>query len=158
MKTAIITFITLACTVLGVYGQGAARVAQGLDIRLSPDAAAAINAADHNPARQAVTVYGVRLFSDNSQSARENAYAAAAGFTETHPEYYVVVNYESPHFLVTAGRFVDRTDAVALCGQVLSQFPKAMVVQQEVPLAEVIVRERAEPEPGPEQEPISTLE
>jgi hypothetical protein len=159
-------FVVAVVLAAGVaHGQGAARVRDDLarpdvltgarvDVRMSQSTAAAITALDRNPGRTTMTVYGVRIYSDNSQNARENAYAAQAQFAELHPDIPVVVKYQTPHFLVTAGKFVDRTDAVALSGRVLAQFPKAMVVPQEVSLAEVIValRTEPEPEPGPEDE------
>jgi hypothetical protein len=111
---------------------------------MSDATAATIAAADINPSRTTATVYGVRLFSDNSQNARENARAAAAIFTELQPGIPVEVTYQIPHFFVTAGLFIDRTEAVALSGRVLTQFKSAMVVQREVPLLEVIAAERIE--------------
>jgi hypothetical protein len=124
---------------------------------MSDSTAAAIDRADH-ASRTSITVYGVRLFSDNSQNARENAYAAAAEFSSLQPDIPVVVNYQTPHFLVTAGMFVDRTDAVALSGRVLAAFPKAMVVPHEASLAEVIVAHRTLPaEPAADSIQMKTI-
>jgi hypothetical protein len=160
-----LTLVAATLLTVGVsYGQGAERVKDELSrpdittgarvyVRMSDATATLLATADHNPTRTSVTVYGVRLFSDNSQNARENAYAAAAAFTALQPDIHVDVKYQTPHFLVTAGLFVDRTDAVALSGRVASQFPKAMVVPLEASLAEVIVTERREPTPPAETIP-----
>ncbi|MDR2894254.1 MAG: hypothetical protein LBU97_02190, partial [Alistipes sp.] len=133
---------------LGAGAQGISRVTNALaavdfatgarvEVRGAEDAAAAIARADHRPARSTMTVYGVSLYRDNTQDARANAYRVARQFSELHPGVAVDVSYESPYFRVEAGRFVGRTDAVALCGRVLAAFPKAVVVQFEKPVAEV---------------------
>jgi hypothetical protein len=131
----------------GLSNSGSLASGARVQVRMADSTAALISAADNNPERTSATVYGVRLFSDNSQNARENAYAAASQFSALQPDIPVGVTYASPHFLVTAGRMIDRVDAVALCGRVLAQFPKAMVVQLEIPLAELIVAQRAGQEP-----------
>jgi hypothetical protein len=104
-----------------------------IEIREESPAAAAVREADRNPVVAVMTVYGVSLFRDNSQNAGESARSVARQFSESHPGIVVAVSYESPYFRVEAGRFIDRTDAVALCGRVLAEFPKAVVVQREIP-------------------------
>lgn len=101
-------------------------------------AADALRGSDAAGGRTQVMAYGVSLLRDNSQNARANAYGIASRFGELFPGIGVEVRYDSPWFTVTAGRFVDRTDAVALCGRVLSQFPKAMVMQRESSTAQII--------------------
>lgn len=141
---------------LGVNAQGVARVTEELarpgfgsgarvEVSVEDDAAAAIRNADHTSGRTTVMVYGVSLLRDNSQNAGENAGAVKAKFTEMYPGVHVSLSYENPWFKVEAGPFVDRTDAVALCGRVLAAFPKAVVIQQEVSLSEIIATERVEP-------------
>jgi hypothetical protein len=111
---------------------------------MEPSAAEAISEADHNPSLTHVMAYRVRLFSDNSQSARENAYSAARQFSEMYPDVAVEVSYEVPYFWVTAGCFASNLDAVALRGKVLAHFPKAVVARQEMPLSAVIAEAPAE--------------
>ncbi len=118
------------------FGSGAR-----MEIRETPDAAAAVRRADLTAGRTQVTAYGVSLFRDNSQNAGANARAAVSRFAEMYPEIPVRVKYDSPWFTVEAGLFVDRTDAVALGGRVQAQFPKAVVIQHEVSMAEVIAGE-----------------
>ncbi len=98
-----------------------------IEVVETPDAARALELL--MPPQNTV-YYGVSLFRDNSQSARENARAVAARFADMFPDIPVAVSYESPYFKVTAGSFPDRVDAIALCGRVLPQFSKAVVVQQ----------------------------
>ncbi|MDR2912056.1 MAG: SPOR domain-containing protein [Alistipes sp.] len=153
MKRAIIA-ILLLWTAIGVqaqtpHTQGVARVREELsrpeftsgariEVREQADAAAAIRCADAAPHRATMTVYGVSLFRDNSQSAGESARSVARQFREAHPGVAVTVSYESPYFRVEAGGFVDRTDAVALCGRVIGQFPKAVVIRSEVSVSEAV--------------------
>jgi hypothetical protein len=116
-----------------------------IEVIVTDDAAPAIRTADAATGRASVMAYGVRLFSDSSQDGRANAYGAQRRFAESYPGIGVSVTYEIPAFWVTAGCFVDRIDAVALCGRVLSQFPTAFVVPMEVSVAEIIAIEKNEP-------------
>ncbi len=116
-----------------------------IEVVVSDDAAQAIRTADMSSGPGSITAYGVRLFSDSSQDGRANAQAAMGRFAEANPGIDVNISYETPAFWVTAGHFVDRIDAVALCGRVLSLFPRAFVVPVEVSVADVIAQERVMP-------------
>ena len=156
MKKVLLT-LALALFAATAGAQGLSRVTEELarpdftsgariEVKVESDAAAAVRNADFGSARgSGVMAYGVRLFSDLSQNARGNAEAVRAQFAELYPGIDVKVPYESPYFWVTAGPFVDRTEAVALCGRAAAQFPKAFVALQEVSLADIIARERTEP-------------
>jgi hypothetical protein len=154
VKKALLVIVSVVWA-LGAGAQGAARLVGELarpgysssarvEVTTEGSAATAVQAADHNPARSDIQGYRVRLFSDNSQNARQNAYATAELFSETFPGIAVEVSYEVPYFLVTAGNCVDHLDAVALRGKALAQFPKAVVVRQEIPLAVIIAEEKNE--------------
>jgi hypothetical protein len=116
-----------------------------IEVTVTDDAAPAIRTADQAAGRTSVMAYGVRLFTDSSQDGRANAYGAQRRFAENFPGIGVNVTYEIPAFWVTAGCFVERVDAVALCGRVLSQFPTAFVVPMEVSVAEIIAKEKNVP-------------
>ncbi len=119
-----------------------------VEVTVADDAAAAVRAADLGSGRTSVVVaYGVRIYSDSSQDGHENAKAAKARFDEMYPGTGSEISYEIPSFRVTAGRYVDRVDAVALCGRVLAQFKDAFVVQSEEPVSAVIARDREKIEP-----------
>lgn len=119
-----------------VGAQGTAGVRAGLEpqivVRETLDAQAVTAMIDSQPKPERMSVYAVRLFSDNSQNAGSNARAVAARFGEMYGSENVRVDYQTPYFRVTAGRFIDRTDAVALCGKVLANFPKSFVVEEHV--------------------------
>lgn len=108
-----------------------------IEIAEQPDAAASIAKADHVAKHDKVTGYRVNLFLDNSQTAGENARAVAAQFQARFPHIPVQTSYESPYFKVTAGNFIDKVDAIALCGRVLGEFPKAFVAQETISLSEM---------------------
>ncbi len=156
MRKTILVFVA-AVWAIAAGAQGISRVREELArpgfgsaarvvVREQGDAAQAVFNADYSTPRTTVMTYGVSLFRDNSQNAGENARAVAAQFAAGRPEITVTVSYESPYFRVEAGNFIDRTDAVALAGQVLAQFPKAVVVQSELTLEELRARWRV-PEP-----------
>ncbi len=116
-----------------------------IEIVVTGDAAPAVRMADTGGGRTSVTAYGVRLLSDSSQDGRANARAAMERFESMYPNIGAEMSYEIPAFWVTAGHFVDRLDAVALCGKVQAQFPRAFVVSMEVSVAEIISLERIVP-------------
>lgn len=109
-----------------------AALAPQIVVRETADTQAVTSMIDAAPRGQRMTVYAVRLFSDNSQNAGANARAVAARFAEIFGSDDVRVDYQTPYFRVTAGRFIDRTDAVALCGRALGNFPKSFVVEEHV--------------------------
>jgi hypothetical protein len=136
------------------HAQGIARVREeltqpapltGVSVKVTEqhDAARAVAAADRNTGTKKITCYHVGLFRDNSQSAGANARAIAAQFREIFPGVPVDLDYESPYFRVVAGNFVDHLDAIALCGKVIAQFPKAVVVRSEMDVSSTIARRKA---------------
>ncbi len=144
------------------YAQGIARVTGEIAtpaagsgaqvvVRMTDDAARAVQAADRNAAITSVVAYGVRIYNDSSQDGRENALAAKARFEELFPGIEAAMSYEIPSFLVTAGHFIDRVDAVALCGRAMAQFRNAFVVKLEVPVAAIIEREAREAQEAQEK-------
>ena len=146
----IVLLIVFLFVASGAWAQGISRVRESLarpdafsrariEVKEQPDAARAIQAADHTHRLTKVTVYRVSLFRDNSQAAGENARAVEAQFEEMYPEIPAEVSYESPYFKVTAGSYLDRTSALALWGKVMPNFPKAVVVQEEVETAVIIL-------------------
>ena len=118
---------------------GRARV----EVTEEPDAARAVTAADRVTRRDKVTGYRVSLFRDNSQTAGENSRSVAAQFREQFPDIPVQVAYESPYFKVTAGNFVDKVDAIVLCGKVLPHFPKAVVMQEEISVQDIVSSQKS---------------
>lgn len=150
----ILPFAAALLLAAGVHAQGIERVVGALAapdasgarvyVMPSPEAAEAVGAGDLFPRLAKVMVYRVSLSRDNSQTAGGNVRAVAAQFSELFPETGVEVNYKSPYFEAVAGNFIDRIDAVALCGKVAPRFPKAVVVQEEVPISRIIRQQNEE--------------
>lgn len=151
-----IVFIVLfAAMALAAGAQGIQRTREALErrdgttgarieVREEPDAARAILEADRLARVDRVDGFRVSLFRDNKQSSGEDARAVAVQFRDKFPGIPVQVTYESPYFKVTAGNYVDRVDAVALCGKALPHFPKAVVVaEKEIPLADIVNQQKA---------------
>lgn len=105
-----------------------------IEVKETPEVELVMRAIDSRPRAERRTVYAVRLFSDNSQNAGANAREAAARFSAAYEGIEPRVDYQTPYFRVTVGRFIDRTDAVALCGKVAGSFPKAFVIEENIRL------------------------
>ncbi len=173
MKKALLLMISVVWAFM-VGAQGIARIGEELarpepasgariEVRMESDAAQAVQKADHSRINTStIPAYRVRIFSDNSQNARGNAYRAQEQFAELYPGITVDVSYEVPYFWVTAGVFADHLEAVALRGRVLTHFKQAVVVRQEIPLEALIVSEKTdietEIETGTENEPVEIQE
>lgn len=119
-------------------GRGGARI----EVTEEPDAARTVTAADRMSRKDRVTGYRVSLFRDNSQSAGENSRSVAEQFRARFPDIAVNVEYESPYFKVTAGNFVDKVDAIALCGKALPYFPKAVVIQEDISVGNIVAEQQ----------------
>lgn len=106
-----------------------------INVDYSGDAAEALTALGGKRALQKVNGYRVRIFYDNSQYARDKAFATRARFSELFPEVPVHMVYENPYFKVTAGNCLTNEEAVVLWGRVKSSFNTAFVVVEEIPLS-----------------------
>jgi len=126
------------CAELARSGAGAS-----VGVRVEQSAAGVLRGSGSAGTSASVMGFTVSLFRDNTQNARANSYEVAAQFSEAFPGIEVEVSYQAPWFRVTAGRFIDRTDAVAICGRAAAQFKKAVVVQQEFTLQQIIDSEKA---------------
>ncbi len=109
-----------------------------VEVTEEPDAARSIAAVDRVTRKDKITGYRVSLFRDNTQTAGQNARSVAGQFREQFPGIPVYVGYESPYFKVTAGNFVDKVDAIALCGKALSYFRTAVVMQEEIAVSDIV--------------------
>lgn len=76
--------------------------------------------------------YRVKLFFDNSQSARTNAEEVQLQFLEKYPDTPVYVQYTAPYFNVMGGDFVTYQEALIFLQKVVKDFPKSFIVQQEI--------------------------
>lgn len=78
--------------------------------------------------------YRVKIFFDNSQSARTKAESVQAEFLEKYPQTAVYVQYSAPYFNVMAGDFINYQEALSFSHKVMKDFPKSFIVQQDIPV------------------------
>lgn len=84
-----------------------------------------------NPNRK-ISGYRIRIFFDNSQSARGASEAVAAGFRGMYPGIGVYRTYDSPFFKVTVGNFRSRSDAFAFLQRIKGAYPGAFVMKCDI--------------------------
>ena len=105
-----------------------------------------VEVVEHGPAASAVRSaarpdggkirgYRVRIFFDNSQSARTQAQQTMARFREIYPSIPVYMDYDDPYFKVTVGNCITYEEAVILCGKIKDSFELAFPIRVEIPLS-----------------------
>lgn len=103
-----------------------------------PDAALLINDLLQAEPRSKVYGYRVGIFSDNRQSARSEAFAVAAQFSEIYPEIPARVSGdENPYWKVIVGQCATDEEAIALWGKVQQNFPKAFLTRGTINVSEL---------------------
>lgn len=76
--------------------------------------------------------YRVRIFFDNSKSARFDSEKIIDEFREQYRGVKVYRSYEAPYFAVTVGDCRTKTEAVILHSKVKSEYPAAIVVNHDI--------------------------
>lgn len=74
--------------------------------------------------------YRIRIFFDNSQSARSASEAALYRFKVLNPGVSAYRSFSSPYFRVTVGDYRNKSEALAALGAIKQQFPSAFIVQE----------------------------
>lgn len=80
--------------------------------------------------------YRVRIFFDNSQNARSQAYGVKSDFEALYPGIPVYLTYETPYFKITAGDCMTREEVTMLWGKLVNDYPKAFIVTEQIPLSQ----------------------
>ncbi len=99
------------------------------------EAAEVVSALEARRKPSEVNGYRVRIFFDNSQTARSGAAATRERFKEAFPDTPVYMNYENPYFKITVGNCLTSEEAVTLWGRVKEIFPKAFVIYEKIDVA-----------------------
>jgi 4'-phosphopantetheinyl transferase EntD len=76
--------------------------------------------------------YRVRIFSDNSQAARQRAFEVEATFKALYPDVPTYASYQDLYFKVTVGDFRTRTDAMRFLSNVQRSYPGAYIVKENI--------------------------
>ena len=77
-----------------------------------------------------VSGYRIRIFFDNSQTARGASEAALYKFKVLNPGVSAYRSFSSPYFRVTVGDYRNKSEALAALGAIKQQFPSAFIVQE----------------------------
>ncbi|MCC8019494.1 MAG: hypothetical protein LIO85_06955 [Rikenellaceae bacterium] len=107
-------------------GPGGSRVT----VTESGESASILRMAGSTRRNSTISAYRVRIFFDNSQNARSNAYATLNRFREIYPEIPVDLKYDVPYFRVTAGYCLTKEEAIILWGRIKDTFPKAFLIPE----------------------------
>lgn len=110
-------FILLSISLEAWSQEGVVTVSS--NVRIVPEAALSTNK---------VQGYSVRIFSDNSQTARASSQKIETEFKAKYPDYPIDVSYDAPYFKVTVGQFLTKEEATILWGNLLSEYSTAFVV------------------------------
>ncbi len=109
------------------------------------DAAARLAQASEGEVRLRFKGYRVCIFFDNGPEARAGAEAARRLCAENYPSVPVYISYSAPYFTVTAGDCVTAEEAIVLMGRIRATFPKAFPRSEELSVADLVLKESAEP-------------
>lgn len=78
--------------------------------------------------------YRIKIFFDNSQSARSKAEEIQISFSEKYPTTATYLEYVAPHFNVMVGDFIGYQEALLFLNSVVKDYPKSFIVPQEIPV------------------------
>ncbi len=81
--------------------------------------------------------YRVRIFFDNSQSARGQAAETLSRFRELYPAIPAYMSYENPYFKVTVGNCTSKEEAIILKGRIEGSFSRAFITMEDIPLSKL---------------------
>lgn len=81
---------------------------------------------------RALTGYRVRIFFDNSKTARAASENVMRSFMAAHPGVPAYRNYQNPFFRVVAGDFRTKSEAVEFLQKIKPAYPSALVVKESI--------------------------
>lgn len=79
-----------------------------------------------------LTGYRIRIYFDNSQSARSMSQNTAAKFSQLYPQISVYPTYVNPFFKVTVGDFRTKSEALKLLKELEPIFKSAFLVKENI--------------------------
>lgn len=92
----------------------------------------AMNIHKKRNATKHINGYRVRIFFDNSRSARAVSAQVASQFSALYPSVGVYRGYENPYFKVTVGNFRTKADATKFLNSIKGQFPSGFIVRETI--------------------------
>lgn len=79
-----------------------------------------------------ISGYRVRIFFDNSQTARAESEETLKKFERLHHDVVAYRTYANPYFKVTVGDFRTKSEAVMFLERIRHEFPGAFVVKENI--------------------------
>ena len=79
-----------------------------------------------------LTGYRVRIFFDNSKTARNASESVMRNFMAAHPGVPAYRSYQNPFFRVVAGDFRTKSEAVEFLQRIKPSYPSALVVKESI--------------------------
>lgn len=113
-------------SILGNSGNGTVKIHQSQAIADAVKNHAATNR------NRTLTGYRVRIFFDNSKTARAASENVMRSFMAAHPGVPAYRNYQNPFFRVVAGDFRTKSEAVEFLQKIKPSYPSALVVKESI--------------------------
>ena len=101
----------------------------GVSVVQSPSMASAMNAYVQNNASKKIQGYRIRVYYDNSQSARSRSEAIARSISGSYPGLGVYRTFESPNFKVMVGDFRTKDEALKVYQSLKATYPTALILK-----------------------------
>jgi hypothetical protein len=76
--------------------------------------------------------FRVRIFFDNSQSARQRIFEVEAAFKELYPDVPTYPSYQDLYFKLTVGDFRTRTEAMRFLISIRRNYPGTFIVKENI--------------------------
>ena len=81
---------------------------------------------------RAITGYRIRIFFDNSQTARKESESTLNAFVSSYRGIPAYRSYANPYFKVTVGDYRTKAEAMANLANVKKSFPSAFIVKEKI--------------------------
>ena len=88
--------------------------------------------------KEVIDGYRIRIFFDNSQTAREEILKDQIKYNKLFPKDTTYVEYDAPYFRLTAGNFLNHEEAQIKLSNVVPHFRSAFIVSAKIPVFEFL--------------------
>ena len=102
----------------------------GVSVNQSGAVRNAVSMKAGSASRQMVSGYRIRIFFDNSQTARRESEAALYRFKVKNPGVAAYRSFANPYFKVTVGDYRNKSEALAALKTIRKDFPSAFIVRE----------------------------
>ena len=103
---------------------------EGVQVNQAANVRNAVEMTPRSSSTQMVSGYRIRIFFDNSQTARRESEAALYRFKVKNPGVAAYRSFASPYFKVTVGDYRNKSEALAALQSIRKDFPSAFIVRE----------------------------